>query len=77
MDYSIEAADRIILFIFLLYQAPLHDTLCGELHIMKFVFVYTLWATIPGRSSYFLFKFLLKCFKQSLHDASPHSYHCK
>jgi hypothetical protein len=53
MGYLIKAVNNIILFIFLLYQAPLHDTLCGELHIMKFVFVYMLWATILGRSPYF------------------------
>ncbi len=46
MGYPIEVTNRIMLFIFLLYQAPLHDTLCGELHIMKSVFVYMLWARV-------------------------------
>ncbi len=41
MGYPIEAVNRIILFIFLLYQAPLlHATLCGELHIMKSILIF-------------------------------------
>jgi hypothetical protein len=32
MGYPIEVANRIILFIFFLYQVLLHDTLCDELH---------------------------------------------
>jgi hypothetical protein len=32
MGYPIEAANRIILFIFFLYQVLLRDMLCGELH---------------------------------------------